>query len=106
MPWGPTPRASRNSIPPWWPVPPCSWTKLEQAITIGECQHAFRTGLISHESFRGSIGAVVAGLCEGRRNADEITLFDGTGVALQDLVVADLAVRQAARRQLGCRVDY
>jgi alanine dehydrogenase len=80
--------------------------ELEQAISIGESQHAFRTGLISHQSIRGSIGAVVAGLCEGRRNADEITLFDGTGVALQDLVVADLAVRQAARRQLGSRVEY
>ena len=80
--------------------------ELEQAITIGECQHAFGAGLITHRSFRGSLGAVVAGLCDGRRNPDEITIFDGTGVALQDLVVADLAVRQAARRGLGCQVDY
>lgn len=80
--------------------------ELEQAVTIGECQHAFAAGLITHRSFRGSIGAVVAGLCEARRNMDEITLFDGTGVALQDLVVADLAVRQAASRGLGSHVDY
>lgn len=77
-----------------------------QAITIGECQHAFNAGLITERSFRGSIGAVIAGLCEGRRNAQEITLFDGTGVALQDLVVADLAVRLAAERGLGARVGY
>lgn len=80
--------------------------ELEQAITIGECQHAFASGLITHRSFRGSIGAVVAGLCDGRRHADEITIFDGTGVALQDLVVADLAMRQAEARGLGSRVDY
>jgi len=80
--------------------------ELEQAITIGECQHAFRAGLITHRSFRGSIGAVAAGLCDGRRHMDEITLFDGTGVALQDLVVADLAVRQAAGKGLGSRVEY
>ncbi|MDO9145968.1 MAG: ornithine cyclodeaminase family protein [Rhodoferax sp.] len=77
-----------------------------QAITIGECQHAFNAGLITEQSLRGSLGAVIAGLCEGRRSAQEITLFDGTGVALQDLVVADLAVRLAAERGLGCRVAY
>jgi len=77
-----------------------------QAITIGECQHAYNAGLITAQSLRGSIGAVIAGLCEGRRSAQEITLFDGTGVALQDLVVAGLAVRLAAERGLGCRVDY
>jgi ornithine cyclodeaminase len=77
-----------------------------QAISIGECQHAYRAGLISEQSFRGSLGEVIAGLCEGRRDSQEITLFDGTGVALQDLVVADLAVRLAATRGLGSQVDY
>lgn len=77
-----------------------------QAITIGECQHAFNAGLIAEQSLRGSLGAVIAGLCEGRRNAEEITLFDGTGVALQDLVVADLAVRLATQQGLGTRVVY
>ena len=77
-----------------------------QAISIGECQHAYNAGLITEQSLRGSLGAVIAGFCEGRRTAQEITLFDGTGVALQDLVVADLAVRLAAERGLGCRVAY
>jgi alanine dehydrogenase len=78
--------------------------EAEQAISIGECQHAFNAGLITAQSFRGSIGAVIAGLCEGRRSAHEITLFDGTGVALQDLVVAQLAVRLATERGLGLQV--
>ncbi len=80
--------------------------EAEQAITIGECQHAYNAGLITDQSFRGSIGEVIAGLCDGRRTAQEITLFDGTGVALQDLVVAALAVRLAAERGLGSRVEY
>lgn len=80
--------------------------EAEQAITIGECQHAYNAGLITAQSFRGSIGAVIAGLCDGRRTAQEVTLFDGTGVALQDLVVADLAVRLAAERGLGSRIGY
>jgi len=77
-----------------------------QAITIGECQHAYGAGLITAESFRGSIGQVVAGLCDGRRTAGEITLFDGTGVALQDLVVADLAVRMALQKGVGSHFEY
>ncbi len=77
-----------------------------QAITIGECQHAFAAGLIRESDIRGSIGAVVAGLAEGRRNDDEITLFDGTGVSLQDLVVANLAARLAVDRGLGVVADY
>lgn len=77
-----------------------------QAITIGEFQHAYSAGLITAESFHGSLGQVVAGLRDGRRTAEEVTIFDGTGVALQDLVVADLAVRLAKERG-GCTVvDY
>lgn len=77
-----------------------------QAISIGECQHAWGAGLITGDSFRASLGEVIAGLREGRRDDREITLFDGTGVALQDLVVADLAVR-LARERGGCSVvDY
>lgn len=77
-----------------------------QALTIGECQHAFGAGLIGEHSFRASLGQVVAGLGEGRRSGEEVTLFDGTGVALQDLVVADLAVRAARARHAGTTVEY
>ena len=52
--------------------------EIAQATAIGECQHAYDAGLIGEHSFRGSIGALIEGLCEGRRSAQEITLFDGT----------------------------
>lgn len=45
-------------------------------------------------------------MAKGRQSAEEITLFDGTGVALQDLVVADLAVRRARESGQGVEVDY
>lgn len=77
-----------------------------QSISIGEFQHAFAQGLITENDIRGSIGAVISGLCDGRRSAEEITIFDGTGVSLQDLVVADLAVRRATEKGLGTRVDF
>lgn len=77
-----------------------------QSISIGEFQHAFGQGLITEADIRGSIGAVIAGIIEGRRSDDEITIFDGTGVSLQDLVVADLAVRRALHKKLGSMVDF
>lgn len=78
----------------------------EQAVSIGECQHAFGAGLLAIADLRGTLGQVVAGLRPGRGSESEITLFDGTGVALQDLAVAQLAVRNAAARGLGVSVHY
>ena len=43
------------------------------------------------------LGAVLAGEAEGRRSAAEITLFDSTGLAIQDLGVAIAAYERAAR---------
>lgn len=80
--------------------------EVAQAFTIGECQHAFDAGLIGEKDIRGSLGDVVVGAIKGRRSRDEITLFDGTGVSLQDLVVADLAVRRATEQGLGVTADY
>ncbi|HYW33751.1 MAG TPA: ornithine cyclodeaminase family protein [Candidatus Bathyarchaeia archaeon] len=73
---------------------------VEQAISIGECQHAYRLGLVSRDKLRWTLGAVVAGAF-GRKSASEITLFDGTGIALQDLAVAALAWRRAVERGQG-----
>jgi ornithine cyclodeaminase len=79
---------------------------LEQAITIGECQHAVRLGLLSPDQICGTLGGLVSGRLPGRANADEITLFDSTGIALQDLAVAGLAVRRAGDRGRGTAVEF
>ena len=42
------------------------------------------------------LGAVLAGDAEGRRNADEATVFDSTGLAIQDLAIALAAMERAA----------
>jgi alanine dehydrogenase len=76
-----------------------------QSVSIGEFQHAFAAGLI-HDADLTQLGAVLNGTAPGRRHADEVTIFDGTGVSLQDLVVADLAVRRALETGRGVTVDY
>ncbi len=77
----------------------------EQAISIGECQHAYRLGLIGRERLNRSLGAIIAAR-SSRRSDEAITLFDGTGVALQDLAVAALAYRRARERGLGLYCDF
>ena len=67
----------------------------EQASKGGELSGAVAAGLIEPERVT-EIGAVLAGRAEGRESAEEITLFDSTGLAIQDLGIA-LAVLEAHR---------
>lgn len=67
--------------------------ELAQSTTIGEAQHAVAQGLKRAEDIT-PIGAVINGTHPGRSSADQITLFDGTGVGLQDLAVAGVAMRK------------
>lgn len=68
--------------------------ELAQSITIGEAQHAIQSGLITESDIM-PIGEVINGTNPGRTSDDEITLFDGTGVGLQDLAVASVAAELA-----------
>ena len=66
----------------------------EQASHGGELAHAVQEGLVG-ESDVGRIGEVLAGAAEGRRSDDEITTFDSTGLAIQDLAIALAALANA-----------
>jgi len=68
--------------------------EVAQSITIGEAQHAVAQGLIDAQTVT-PIGAVINATHAGRTSAEAITLFDGTGVGLQDLAVADAIVSAA-----------
>lgn len=66
----------------------------EQASHGGELAHAVEAGLVGEEMVT-QLGAVLAGSTEGRRSADEITAFDSTGLAIQDLAIALAALERA-----------
>jgi alanine dehydrogenase len=78
--------------------------EVAQSVTLGEAQHAVRMGLMAAEAIT-PLGAVLVGAHPGRRSDKEVTLFDGTGVGLQDLAVAGVAVMRAGERGLGTRVE-
>ena len=78
--------------------------EIAQSITIGEAQHAVAQGLIGEKDIT-EIGAVINGTAPGRTSDEQITLFDGTGVGLQDLAVASAAVDLALEKGVAIEVD-
>jgi ornithine cyclodeaminase/alanine dehydrogenase-like protein (mu-crystallin family) len=67
----------------------------EQASHNGELAHAVEAGALAREQVT-ELGAVLDGTAEGRRNDDEITVFDSTGLAIQDLAIALAALERAS----------
>lgn len=78
--------------------------ELMQSIQIGECQHAYALDPATKEAIT-AIGKVINGDHPGRSSDDEITLFDGTGVGLQDLAVAKSVVALAEKQGKTVTVD-
>jgi ornithine cyclodeaminase/alanine dehydrogenase-like protein (mu-crystallin family) len=70
----------------------------EQASHNGELVHAVEAGVLRREDVT-VLGAVLAGDADGRGGDDEITTFDSTGLAIQDLAIA-LAVVDASRQDV------
>ncbi len=66
----------------------------EQASHGGELAAVVEAGHVVREDIT-MIGDVLAGTADGRRADDEITLFDSTGLAIQDLAIALAAVERA-----------
>jgi ornithine cyclodeaminase len=77
--------------------------EVAQSISIGEAQHAVAAGMLEASAIT-PLGDVLTGRHKGRQSASEITLFDGTGVGLQDLAVAAMAVTRARERGMGTTV--
>ncbi|PUB14972.1 iminosuccinate reductase BhcD [Yoonia sediminilitoris] len=79
--------------------------EVAQSISIGEAQHAIGAGLIAETDIN-QLGAVINGTHAGRTSDDQITLFDGTGVGLQDLAVAAAVVDLAVQKGIAIEVDF
>ena len=65
----------------------------EQASHNGDLAHAVAAGVVSREQVT-QLGHVLAGQAAGRERDDDITVFDSTGLAIQDLAVALAAMER------------
>ena len=74
---------------------------LEQCCYLGECQHAVDAGILSRQSIRAELGELINKSKPGRTSPEQITIFDTTGVAIQDLATAGYALQEAKKRGIG-----
>ena len=76
-----------------------------QCTHSGEINVPYSEGLIGTEDIYGEIGEIVAGNREGRTDETGVTVFDSTGLAIQDVAAAHVVYSQAADSSGGTAFD-
>jgi len=76
---------------------------ITQSISVGEAEMAIKRGVITKDDIVCEIGAVIQGDVEGRLSDEDITIYDSTGIALQDLITANYAIDKAIIMGLGSK---
>jgi ornithine cyclodeaminase/alanine dehydrogenase-like protein (mu-crystallin family) len=66
----------------------------EQASHNGDLAHAVEAGAVTRDDVA-QLGDVLAGTAPGRQSKDDVTIFDSTGLAIQDLAIALAAMERA-----------
>jgi ornithine cyclodeaminase/alanine dehydrogenase-like protein (mu-crystallin family) len=74
---------------------------IRQCREDGEINVALAEGLIVEDDLAGEIGKVVCGELEGRQSDDQVTVFDSTGIALQDSATVPLEYERAVAAGVG-----
>lgn len=77
---------------------------MAQGTESGEVNVPLHQGLLRREQIHGTLGEIVAGRKKGREGT-EITVFDSTGLAIQDLALARLVYEEARLRGVGRDVE-
>jgi len=76
-----------------------------QAASVGETETAVKKGIVGMDEPLPEIGEAIAGKIQGRIGDADITVFDSTGIALQDLMVSKLALDMAESLGIGETID-
>jgi len=74
---------------------------IRQCRSDGEINVPLREGLISEADLAGEFGKVVCGELEGRQSDEQVTVFDSTGIALQDSATVPLEYERALAAGVG-----
>jgi len=72
-----------------------------QASYSGEINVPLKKKVITKKNIHADIGEIVTGQKKGRINTNDITVFDSTGLAIQDVAIAQLIYKTALRRKIG-----
>jgi alanine dehydrogenase len=77
---------------------------LEQCASSGDLHHALEAGTMTRDAVHAELADLVSGRKPGRRSPDEITIFDSTGTALQDVAAAAVVFEKAVARDVGVSI--
>jgi alanine dehydrogenase len=77
----------------------------KQCTHSGEINVPFNNGILTDEDIYGEIGEIVVGDKQGRTTEDGITVFDSTGLAIQDVAAAHIVYEHAQERGNGTSFD-
>jgi alanine dehydrogenase len=79
---------------------------LEQVCAIGDTHHVIAAGLMRKERIYAELSEIAAGRKPGRTSDDEITIFDSTGVAIEDAAAATLVYEKACAAKITTSFEF
>jgi ornithine cyclodeaminase/alanine dehydrogenase len=79
---------------------------IEQCVQKGETWHPMDRGIITRDDIHAEIGHILLGQKPGRENDREITIFDSTGMAIQDNTTAHLIHQNAVKGKVGASFEF
>ncbi len=79
---------------------------VAQCAAIGDLHHALTAGMATVGDVYAELGEIVCGKKPGRTSAEEITIFDSTGMALQDVASAALVYERAIAVGRGAKISF
>ncbi|MCK9152350.1 alanine dehydrogenase [Methanobacterium alcaliphilum] len=78
----------------------------DQASHSGEINVPFSRGLLQEQDLAGNLGDVIIGKNPGRISDEEITIFDSTGLAVQDIATSWTVYEKAIEMKIGRSIDF
>ncbi|MBX4889658.1 ornithine cyclodeaminase family protein [Rhizobium bangladeshense] len=79
---------------------------MAQCAEKGETWHPLNRNIIAKDDIHGEIGEILLGRKPGREDDDEVTIFDSTGMAIQDNVTASRIYRNAIEKGVGTFFEF
>lgn len=79
---------------------------LAQAVHSGEVNVPISEGRLSPDEIYAQLGEIISGKLPGRTSEEEVTIFDSTGLAIQDIAVGSVVYRKAHASGLGTRLGF
>ena len=78
---------------------------IPQASHSGEVNVPISKGLLTEKDIFCELGEVITGRKKARTNDSDITVFDSTGLAIQDVATADMVYRKALGKKIGVKLQ-